>query len=65
MSQVVVIGTADTTFSAHCDLCGTAFAGRLDPDLQEGMFLCREGHRVRIVRGQDPFEESHAAASAA
>jgi hypothetical protein len=65
MTQRVVIGWADTTFSAHCDLCGTAFAGRLDADLEEGRFLCREGHIVRIVRGHDPPQETHAAADAA
>jgi hypothetical protein len=54
MSQRVVIGWADTTFSAICDACGTTFAGRLDDDLPEGVFLCREGHAIRIVRSDDP-----------
>jgi hypothetical protein len=48
--QVVRIGAADTTFSAACDACGTTFAGRLDDDLEEGVFLCRFGHAIRIVR---------------
>ena len=54
MSQRVVIGRADTTFSATCDACGTAFAGRLDDDLDSGIFLCREGHAITIVRATDP-----------
>jgi hypothetical protein len=53
MSQRVVIGGADTTFSAICEACGTAFAGRLDEDLVEGVFLCRDGHAVQIVRAAD------------
>jgi hypothetical protein len=48
--QVVRIGADDTTFSAACDECGTTFAGRLDDDLEEGVFLCRFGHAIRIVR---------------
>jgi len=62
MSQRVVIGGADTTFTASCDLCCTTFAGRLDEDLVEGIFLCREGHAIRIVRAAD--EEPPAAADA-
>jgi hypothetical protein len=54
VSQVVVIGSADTTFSATCDRCGTAFAGRLDDDLADGVFLCRDGHAIRIIRADDP-----------
>jgi hypothetical protein len=50
MSQRVVIGVADTTFSAVCEQCGTAFAGRLDEDLVEGVFLCRFGHQITIER---------------
>jgi hypothetical protein len=48
--QVVRIGVGDTTFSAACEECGTTFAGRLDDDLEEGVFLCRFGHAIRIVR---------------
>ena len=64
MTQVVVIGAADTTFSATCDACGTAFAGRLDDDLEEGVFLCRHGHPIRIER-REPPAVADAAASAA
>jgi hypothetical protein len=62
MSQVVVIGGADTTFSAICEACGVAFAGRLDADLDEGVFLCRFGHSVRIVRADEPPAEAAAVA---
>ena len=56
MSQVVRIAPDDTTFTAACDECGTTFAGRLDDDLDEGVFLCRFGHAIRIVRSaaQEP-----------
>jgi hypothetical protein len=63
MSQRVVIGGADTTFSATCEACGTAFAGRLDDDLAEGVFLCRDGHSILIVRAA--ADEGDAATAAA
>ena len=63
MSQVVRIRPDETTFSAACEACGTAFAGRLDDDLEEGVFLCRFGHAIRIVRGS-AAEEPPAAAVA-
>jgi hypothetical protein len=56
MSQRVVIEGGDTTFSAVCEACGTAFAGRLDDDLEEGIFLCRFGHPIRIERREPPAE---------
>jgi hypothetical protein len=62
VSQVVSIGVNATTFSATCERCGTAFAGRLDDDLADGMFLCRFGHQIRIERR---LEEPPAAAEAA
>ena len=52
MTQVVVIVAHETTFSATCDVCGTTFAGRLDDDLESGVFLCRSGHPIRIERGR-------------
>ena len=64
MSQVVVIGGADTTFSAVCEACGTAFAGRLDEDIAEGVFLCRFGHPIRIERTAPPAAETAAASAA-
>ena len=54
MTQVVRIGANDSTFTAACDACGTTFAGRLDDDLEEGVFLCRFGHAIRIVREGAP-----------
>jgi hypothetical protein len=54
MSQIVVIDAGDTTFTAQCDLCATTFAGRLDEDLDDGVFLCRLGHAIRIVRAEPP-----------
>ena len=62
MTQVVRIEPDDTTFTAACDECGTAFAGRLDADLEEGVFLCRFGHAITIVRAS--AEEPPAAAAA-
>ena len=64
MSQTVVIEGGDTTFSAVCAECGTAFAGRLDDDLDEGIFLCRLGHPIRIERRRSD-EAASASASAA
>ena len=63
MSQTVVIAAADTTFTAMCELCATTFAGRLDEDLDDGVFLCRSGHAIRIVRATPP--ETTAAVTAA
>jgi hypothetical protein len=54
MTQRVVIGGADTTFTAECAICETTFAGRLDADLDEGVFLCRERHAITIVRAHEP-----------
>ena len=64
MSGRVVIGGADTTFSAQCETCGTTFAGRLDDDLAEGVFLCREGHSILIVRAAAADESDGATAAA-
>ena len=58
--QVVTIAAHATSFTAACATCaqldaaagysGSAFAGRLDLDLDHGIFLCRRGHAVRVVR---------------
>ena len=58
MSQIVRIETGDTTFFAACDACGTSFAGRLDDDLEEGVFLCRFGHQIHIERESEPPAEA-------
>jgi len=53
-AHVVQIDRSATTFTARCAACGVAFAGRLDPDLEHGTFLCRAGHAVEIVRAAEP-----------
>jgi len=63
MTQIVVIGLLDTTFTATCSECGTTFAGRLDDDMEGGVFLCRSGHPIHIEREEPPAES--AAVSAA
>jgi hypothetical protein len=65
VSQVVVIVAGETAFSATCDACGTAFAGRLDDDLDSGVFLCRFGHQITIERGSAADDPTAAEASAA
>ena len=63
MTQRVVIAGRETTFSATCEICGTAFAGRLDEDLVEGVFLCREGHAIQIARAADGDADAATAAA--
>ena len=58
--QVVAIGAGTTAFTAVCEVCvgidtavgltASTFAGRLDLDLDEAVFLCRRGHQVSVVR---------------
>jgi hypothetical protein len=56
--QVVAISLKATSFTAVCDACaadteewlGTSFSGRLDLDIDHGIFLCRRGHRIRVER---------------
>ncbi|HXR11934.1 MAG TPA: hypothetical protein VN770_06550 [Gaiellaceae bacterium] len=72
-AQVLAISPTATAFTAVCEVClgidtavglsASTFAGRLDLDLDEGVFLCRRGHRVSVVRGAEP--PAHAAESAA
>jgi hypothetical protein len=59
--NVVRIEGSATTFTAVCADCGVSFAGRLDPDLTHGTFLCREGHATEIVRFAAPVETTEAA----
>ena len=63
MNRRVVIGGADTTFTAQCETCGATFAGRLDDDLDEGVFLCREGHATTIVRAAQADDDAATAAA--
>lgn len=63
--QIVTIAQRATAFTVVCDRCaaddveeaanepgwaGVTFAGSLDLDLERGLFLCRRGHTVRVVR---------------
>jgi len=62
--QVVTIERRATGFNVLCDRCaqdgssqgwvGSTFSGRLDLDLdldlECGIFLCRNGHAVRVQR---------------
>ena len=58
--QVVQISARATSFTAVCVECcdldaaegysGSTFAGRLDIDLDHGVFLCRRGHSIRVER---------------
>lgn len=62
--QRLAIPPAATSFTAVCEICvgidhavgltASTFAGRLDPDLDEGVFLCRRGHPVTVVRAEGP-----------
>ena len=70
--QVLVISPAATSFTAVCEICvgidtavglsASTFAGRLDVDLPEGVFLCRRGHQVAVVRADPPAAAETAAA---
>ena len=70
--QLITIAPRTTTFTAVCDECvrgaaepswiGATFSGRLELDLDVGMFLCRRGHRVRVERAQaEPSAATEAA----
>jgi len=59
-AQILTISASATSFTAVCEVClgidnavglsASTFAGRLDVDLAEGVFLCRRGHQVLVVR---------------
>jgi hypothetical protein len=63
-AQVLTISGTATAFTAVCEVClgidravglsASTFAGRLDADLAEGVFLCRRGHQVTVVRAAAP-----------
>jgi hypothetical protein len=70
-AQVVEIAPRATGFTVVCGACsaeagaqggagwgGASFAGRLDLDLDHGIFLCRRGHTVTIVRAQGAARSS-------
>ena len=62
IGQTETIARRVTNFSVVCNRCaregngegwaGAAFAGRLDLDLERGIFLCRSGHAVRVQRAR-------------
>ena len=69
--QVVEIAARAIGFTVVCGLCavedethagagwgGASFGGRLDLDLDQGIFLCRRGHTVRIVRATSAVRSS-------
>jgi hypothetical protein len=70
--QVLSISRTATSFTAVCEVClgidtavgltASTFAGRLDIDLHEGVFLCRRGHQVSVVRADAPAAAETAAA---
>ena len=74
-TQSMTIAADAVAFTAVCDLCvgidtavglsGSRFAGRLDADLGAGIFLCRRGHAIRIVRSQSENRSESAAVEAA
>ena len=71
--QVLSIAPGATTFTAVCEVCvgidtavglsASTFAGRLDADLDEGVFLCRRGHRVTVARAAAPAQAAESAAA--
>ncbi len=70
--QVLTISRTATAFTAVCEVClgidtavglsASTFAGRLDSDVDEAVFLCRRGHQVSIVRAEPPAAAETAAA---
>ncbi|MDE3024380.1 MAG: hypothetical protein KGI93_02290 [Acidobacteriota bacterium] len=71
--QVVAISATSTAFTAVCEIClgidtavgltASTFAGRLDLDLPEGVFLCRRGHQVTVARVETAAEPARTAAA--
>jgi hypothetical protein len=72
--QMLTISRGATAFTAVCEVClgldtavglsASTFAGRLDPDLGEAVFLCRRGHQVAIVRAAEAPEAAAGSAAA-
>jgi hypothetical protein len=70
--QVLTISRSATAFTAVCEVClgidtavglsASTFAGRLDVDLEEAVFLCRRGHQVSIIRAEPAAAAETAAA---
>ena len=74
-TQSMTIAADAVAFTAVCEACvgvdtaaglsGSRFAGRLDADLGAGIFLCRRGHAIRIVRRLPENRSESAAVEAA
>jgi len=74
-TQSMTIAADAVAFTAVCEACvgvdtaaglsGSRFAGRLDADLGAGIFLCRRGHAIRIVRSLAENRSESAAVEAA
>ncbi len=75
--QVVTIAALATTFTVVCEACAAddaggygdgshsaVFAGRLDVDLEAGVFLCRRGHTVSVERERPVAGEQVGSAAA-
>jgi len=75
--QIVTIAALATTFTIVCEACahddatgygggsfGQSFSGRLELDLDGGVFLCRRGHTVVVERDRPAPEELGSAAAA-
>ena len=71
--QVLTISRTATAFTAVCEVClgidtavglsASTFAGRLDSDVDEAVFLCRRGHQVAVVRLELPAAPAKTAAA--
>ena len=71
--QVLTISRSATAFTAVCEIClgidsavglsASTFAGRLDLDLEEAVFLCRRGHQVSVMRLELPAASAETAAA--
>jgi hypothetical protein len=74
-TQSMTIAADAVAFTAVCEACVgidiaaglsvSRFAGRLDADLGAGIFLCRRGHAIRIVRSLPENRSETAAVEAA
>ncbi len=74
-SQTLTIAADAVAFTATCETClgidngvgfsASRFAGRLDSDLGAGVFLCRRGHTIRVVRAEPTNRSNGAVVEAA
>jgi hypothetical protein len=71
--QMITIAARATAFTVVCDRCAeqeveegwshSTFGGRLDLDLDHGVFLCRRGHTVHVRRGRSAAAPASTAAA--